>query len=279
MANSRVLKTRKNRITWKYIKGNHYGIDIVGENGKYNVCDYIVAHSDGIVVQARSNYATNDKSGGSYGNYVLIRHTNGYYTLYAHMKYNSVQVKVGQKVKRGQVIGYMGNTGYAFGAHLHFEVRNKSNVIIDPTKYINADLPNVNSNTSNNVNSNTTTLKHKEGETVSYNKIYSSSTSTDALKPAVSKGKITKIYVGTHNPYLIGDGIGFINDNCIISAKANTIKVGDKVKVLKAVQYNNQPFICYYKEYDVIEVKGDRVIIGKGKAVTCAINIKNIQKI
>ena len=58
-----------------------------------------------------------------------------------------------------------------------------------------------------------------------------------------------------------------------------TIKAGDKVKVLKAVQYNNQPFATYYKEYDVIEVKNDRVVIGKGKTVTCAINIKNIQKI
>lgn len=57
------------------------------------------------------------------------------------------------------------------------------------------------------------------------------------------------------------------------------IKTGDKVKVLKAVQYNNQPFVCYYKEYDVIEVKNDRIVIGKGKTVTCAINIKNIQKI
>jgi len=62
-------------------------------------------------------------------------------------------------------------------------------------------------------------------------------------------------------------------------AMAKTIKTGDKVKVLKAVQYNNQPFVCYYKEYDVIEVKNDRVVIGKNKTVTCAINIKNIQKI
>lgn len=62
-------------------------------------------------------------------------------------------------------------------------------------------------------------------------------------------------------------------------ATVKNVKTGDKVKVLKAVQYNNQPFICYYKEYDVIEVKGDRVVIGKNKTVTCAINIKNIQKI
>ena len=149
MANSRVLKSKGNKVTWGYKKGTHGGIDIVGTG---STLDYIVAHSDGTVVQARNKYATNDKSGGSYGNYVLIKHNNGMYTLYAHMKYNSVTVKVGQKVKRGQVLGYMGNTGYAFGAHLHFEVRNKSNVIIDPTKYINADLPtSTNNGTSSSV--------------------------------------------------------------------------------------------------------------------------------
>lgn len=277
MTNSRVLKTKGNKVTWGYKKGMHNGIDVVGTG---STLDYIVAHSDGTVVQARNNYRTTDTSGGSYGNYVLIKHTNGYYTLYAHMKYNSVTVKAGQKVKKGQTIGYMGNTGYAFGAHLHFEVRDKNNVIINPTAYINADLPSVNNNTSNSTNSNTTTLKHKTGETVSYNKIYSSSTSAEALKPAVSKGKITKIYTGTRNPYLIGDGIGFVNDSCITSATTNnTIKVGDKVKVLKAVQYNNQPFVKNYSSYNVIEIKGDRVVIGQGKVVTCAINIKDIQKV
>ena len=52
------------------------------------------------------------------------------YTLYAHMKYGSVTVKVGDRVSRGQVIGYMGNTGYSFGAHLHFEVRNENDKYI-----------------------------------------------------------------------------------------------------------------------------------------------------
>ena len=60
------------------------------------------------------------------------------YTLYAHMKYNSVQIKVGQKVNRGQTLGYMCNTRYAFGAHLHFEVRDKNNIMVDPVKHINA---------------------------------------------------------------------------------------------------------------------------------------------
>ena len=145
MANSKVLKNKGNLVTWGYKKGTHNGIDVVGTG---STLDYIVAHSDGTVVQARNNYATNDSTGGSYGNYVLIKHTNGYYTLYAHMRYNSVTVKVGQTVKKGQVIGYMGNTGYAFGAHLHFEVRDKNNIMIDPTAYINADLPDNSSNTN-----------------------------------------------------------------------------------------------------------------------------------
>ena len=57
------------------------------------------------------------------------------------------------------------------------------------------------------------------------------------------------------------------------------IKVGDKVRVLKAIQYNGKPFKSYYNTYDVIEVNGDRVVIGIGNKVTCAINKANIVKI
>ena len=145
MANSRVFKTKGNVVTQIYKKGVHNGIDLVGTG--YTL-DYIVAHSAGTVVAVRSNYKTTDSSGASYGNYVLIRHNNGYYTLYAHLKYGSVKVKTGDKVSKGQTIGYMGATGRATGAHLHFEVRNTSNVMIDPTPYINADLPNTTSSSS-----------------------------------------------------------------------------------------------------------------------------------
>lgn len=54
------------------------------------------------------------------GKYVCINHNNGYYTCYAHMSRQNVSV--GQVVERGQVIGYVGQTGYATGPHLHFEV-------------------------------------------------------------------------------------------------------------------------------------------------------------
>lgn len=134
---SRVFKNKGNVITQAFKKWVHNGIDLVGTG--YTL-DYITAHSKGTVVAVRNNYKTNDKTGCSYGNYVKIKH-NGYYTLYAHMKYNSVTVKVGQKVSRGQVIGYMGNTGHSFGAHLHFEVRDKNDNFINPIPYMNADLP------------------------------------------------------------------------------------------------------------------------------------------
>ena len=125
MANSRVFKTKGNKITQKYKAGKHNGIDLVGTG---STLDYIVAHSDGTVTAVRKDCNATYKTGSSYGNYVKIKHTNGYYTLYAHLKYGSVSVKVGDKVKKGQVIGYMGNTGHSFGAHLHWEVRNTKDV-------------------------------------------------------------------------------------------------------------------------------------------------------
>lgn len=216
MANSRVLKTKGNKVTWNYKKGVHNGIDIVGTG---STLDYIVAHSDGTVIQARNNYKTTDTYGGSYGNYVLIKHNNGYYTLYAHMKYNSVQVKVGQKVKKGQTIGYMGNTGYAFGAHLHFEVRNKNNVMIDPTKYINADLPSTSSNAS---------VKYQVGKTYKTQvilKVRSGATTKSAQKTYSQLTKNARV-----NAYASG-----ANKNCL--------KAGTEVTCLEVKKVGNDVWI------------------------------------
>ena len=70
---------------------------------------------------------------GGYGNYVVVDHGNGNTTLYAHM--SSRAVKVGDVVKQGQVLGYVGTTGRSTGNHLHYEIREK-NVRIDPvTRY------------------------------------------------------------------------------------------------------------------------------------------------
>lgn len=72
----------------------------------------------------------------------------------------------------------------------------------------------------------------------------------------------------------------YIDDGSANSPAASTpIKAGDKVKVLNNVTYTGKTFKVYYSDYDVISINGDRAVIGKGKTTTCAINVKNIQKI
>ena len=133
---SRLLDEYNNQITQAYKKDKHNGIDLVGYKSK--TC-WILAHSDGVVEECRSNCTKNYKTGTSYGNYIKIKHGN-FSTLYAHLKYGTIKVKVGDYVKRGKQIAYMGNTGHSTGSHLHFEVwENKKR--INPTTYLDEDLP------------------------------------------------------------------------------------------------------------------------------------------
>lgn len=105
--------------------GYHRGIDISGANASGSL---VVAGATGTVTEA--GWST-----GGYGNYVVIDHGNGIETLYAHMLDNSLMVSPGDIVTKGQAIGRVGNTGYSFGAHLHFEVRINGNKI-NPAPYL-----------------------------------------------------------------------------------------------------------------------------------------------
>ena len=134
---SRVLKTGENQITQGYKAATHKAVDLV----KYkSQLDTIIAHSDGRVIFCQTGQKNNTNATGSasYGNCVKIDHGNGYCTLYAHLA--TVSVKNGATVKKGQKLGTMGNTGRSFGAHLHFELWEGS-TRIDPTPYLEADLP------------------------------------------------------------------------------------------------------------------------------------------
>lgn len=126
----------------------HTGIDIGGvTEGVTNV----IAVKDGVVVYPNEGDATNcpsstslDDCGGGYGNYVVIQHNDGTYSLYAHLYAGSITVKSGDTVKQGQVIGKVGSSGNSTGAHLHFEIRagsNSSSSSVDPLTYISADNP------------------------------------------------------------------------------------------------------------------------------------------
>ena len=100
----------------------HGAIDI--SNGRVNGKP-IIASDGGKVVEAGWH--------NSYGYYVLIDHGNGFKTRYAHC--SSLNVKAGQKVAQGEYIANVGNTGYSFGAHLHFEVI-LNGQLVDPMKYV-----------------------------------------------------------------------------------------------------------------------------------------------
>lgn len=93
----------------------HAGMDFSAKTGAP-----IFATGDGVVQRA-------DNTASGYGNHIVLRHGFGYTTLYAHLsKYN---VKKGQKVKRGDIIGYVGSTGRSEGPHLHYEVHQNGKVV------------------------------------------------------------------------------------------------------------------------------------------------------
>ncbi|MBQ4151206.1 MAG: M23 family metallopeptidase [Clostridia bacterium] len=102
----------------------HGGYDMVGVGSTD-----VVAVCDGEVVQSR---IVTDKSNATWqwGNYVCIRTASGQYHYYCHLKSRAVQK--GQKVRAGDKLGVMGNTGYSFGAHLHFEVRSADGKKLSP---------------------------------------------------------------------------------------------------------------------------------------------------
>lgn len=98
----------------------HAGMDFSAKVGAP-----IFATGDGVVIRA-------DNTASGYGNHIVLKHGFGYETLYAHLsKYN---IKKGQKVKRGDIIGFVGSTGRSEGPHLHYEVH-KNGEIVNPLNF------------------------------------------------------------------------------------------------------------------------------------------------
>ncbi len=106
-------------------KSYHPGLDIAGSSG-----DPVVAADGGEVIVS----GWTDNTG--YGNRVMIKHPNGYVTLYGHLLSNSNRVKTGDKVSKGQVIGLRGSTGRSTGPHLHFEVRKPGSANQNPSNFL-----------------------------------------------------------------------------------------------------------------------------------------------
>lgn len=100
----------------------HSGLDIGASRGTQ-----VYATATGVVRMANYN--------GGYGNVIFVDHGYGFSSVYAHL--SKINVKVGQQVTKGQLIGLVGSTGASTGPHLHYEVR-VNGVAVNPTKYLSA---------------------------------------------------------------------------------------------------------------------------------------------
>lgn len=120
-ANARLIWPLRGDVSQGFGENGHTGIDIMADMGVP-----IVAAADGVVIAV-------DGSDIGYGNRIEIDHGGGISSLYAHLSVMSVAM--GQRVAQGQLIGLVGETGWATGPHLHFEVR-MTGVPVNPLAYL-----------------------------------------------------------------------------------------------------------------------------------------------
>lgn len=131
----RVINESSKRITQNY--GGHNGVDLGWRQDESQ--NRVFANCKGTVVEVVDGLGNLQGSTGvkSWGNYVLVKHGNGYHSRYAHLK-SGILVKKGQEVDENTQLGIIGDSGNAYGRHLHFEVATgyDSKTRIDPTPYL-----------------------------------------------------------------------------------------------------------------------------------------------
>ena len=131
----RVINESSKRITQAY--GGHNGVDLGWRQDENQ--NKVYANCKGTVVEVVDGLGNLQGSTGvkSWGNYVLIKHGNGYHSRYAHLK-SGILVKKGQEVDENTQLGVIGDSGNAYGRHLHFEVATgySSTTRVDPTPYL-----------------------------------------------------------------------------------------------------------------------------------------------
>ena len=123
---TRVMNTSLHKMTVAF-KGNskktHKGVDLVPK--ATSETPEILAYDDGVVIHTQNLSGTNESTGtAGMGTSCAIKHPDGKVTRYQHLKYNSLKVKKGDKVKKGQTLGVYGRptTGNSTGSHLHFDI-------------------------------------------------------------------------------------------------------------------------------------------------------------
>ena len=173
---------------------NHQALDIVSSN--HTETD-IIALENGIVETVVKNIKEtnhNTKGNATYGNYVKIKQTNGKTALYAHMKYGSINVNIGDFVEKGTIIGTMGETGNAYGKHLHLEIKNEQGIKENPLISLNEPIETKNEENIKEENIEEAKVKEETEET----NIEEDIKDIQIAKEPAKKTKISKIAENIH---------------------------------------------------------------------------------
>lgn len=138
LASTPAIQPVSNSDLKRVASGYGYRIDPVYKTVKYHAgLDFSAPQGTPIYATANGVVRLAGNSGNGFGNHVIINHGYGYETLYGHMF--KVKVQSGTRVKRGEIIGWVGNTGKSTGPHCHYEVH-KNGRTLDPVYFFYNDL-------------------------------------------------------------------------------------------------------------------------------------------
>jgi murein DD-endopeptidase MepM/ murein hydrolase activator NlpD len=138
IASTPAIQPLSNRDLNRLSSGFGYRIDPLYKTVKFHPgLDFSAPQGTPVYATAEGTVKIAGNSGNAYGNHIVISHGYSYNTLYGHLF--RIKAKKGQRVKRGEIIGYVGNTGKSTGPHLHYEVL-KGNKRLDPIYFFYNDL-------------------------------------------------------------------------------------------------------------------------------------------
>jgi murein DD-endopeptidase MepM/ murein hydrolase activator NlpD len=138
LASTPAIQPLSNRDLNRLSSGFGYRIDPLYKTVKFHPgLDFSAPQGTPVYATAEGTVKIAGNSGNAYGNHIVINHGYAYNTLYGHLY--RIKAKKGQRVKRGEIIGYVGNTGKSTGPHLHYEVL-KGNKRLDPIYFFYNDL-------------------------------------------------------------------------------------------------------------------------------------------
>jgi murein DD-endopeptidase MepM/ murein hydrolase activator NlpD len=138
LSHTPAIQPVSNKDLNRIASGFGYRVDPVYKTVKMHAgLDFAAPQGTPIYATANGTVTTSGNKGNGYGNHVIINHGYGYETLYGHMV--KVKLSPGQKVSRGEVIGWVGSTGKSTGPHCHYEVHKNGNKI-DPVYFFYNDL-------------------------------------------------------------------------------------------------------------------------------------------